>query len=492
MLPSADPTVTRKITRLYLLALIVVALLSVGGQILVQHSLRNQLSDSRVINMAGRQRMLSQKICKTVLLLIHTQDSTRANLYILDLEKDIQTWEKSHKELKNGYLTLAKIPVNNSDSVRNMFASIEPHFSTMLTSVHQIIDAYKVSTLSSYSMAESDLTQIFLLEGTYLQGMDKIVFQYDAEASSRVNNSRRIEIVLLISTLLVLLLEGFFIFRPAVNQIRHTIYKLTDSEQKTQQINEELISVNRSLEETKEALLKATTLKHLQEINEQKIRSAYLIEGQEEERKRIARDIHDGLGQMLTALKFSIEKVGDWVEDSQKGRQNLDELRNLITQTIAESRTISFNLMPAVLSDFGIASALKLLSSQVSASAGINVTFTNHWTSERLGRNIEIGLYRIVQEAIHNAIKYARASEITVDLFMKKNHIHLTIDDNGQGFSYDGYGSTARKNSPSAGISNMKERAFIINGDLKIKTKPGKGTQILVKLPLNTLYHEQD
>jgi signal transduction histidine kinase len=75
---------------------------------------------------------------------------------------------------------------------------------------------------------------------------------------------------------------------------------------------------------------------------------------------------------------------------------------------------------------------------------------------------------------------------------MKKNHIHLSIDDNGQGFSYDGYGSTARKNSPSAGISNMKERAFIINGDLKIKTKPGKGTHILVKIPLITLYHEQD
>jgi signal transduction histidine kinase len=492
MLSSSDPSITRKITRLYLLALTLVALLSVGGQILVQHSLGNQLSDSRVINMAGRQRMLSQKICKTVLLLIHSEDSIRANMYISDLEKDIQTWEKSHQELKNGHLTQANIPVSNSAPVREMFASIEPHFTTMLASLQQLIKVYKASIPGSNSMVENELAQVFLHEGPYLRGMDNIVFQYDAEAISRVNNSQRIEIVLLISTLLVLLLEGFFIFRPAVNQIRHTIYKLTDSEQKTQQINQELITVNRSLEETKEALLKATTQKHLQEMNDQKIRSSYLVEGQEEERKRIARDIHDGLGQMLTALKFSIEKVGDWVEDSEKGRQNLDELRNLITQTIAESRTISFNLMPAVLSDFGIASALKLLSSQVSASAGINVTFINHWTSERLARNIEIGLYRIVQEAIHNAIKYAKASEITVDLFMKKNHIHLSIDDNGQGFSYDGYGSSARKNSPSAGISNMKERAFIINGDLKIKTKPGKGTHILVKIPLITLYHEQD
>ncbi len=195
---------------------------------------------------------------------------------------------------------------------------------------------------------------------------------------------------------------------------------------------------------------------------------------------------------MLTALKFGIEKVGDWVEDSEKGQQNLHNLRNLITQTITEARTISFNLMPAVLSDFGIASALKLLTGQVAASAGINIIFTNNSTSERLAKNIEIGLYRIAQEAIHNAIKYAKASEITVDLSMKKKHIHLKIDDNGQGFTYDEFASKPAKDSPSAGISNMKERAFIINGDLKITTKPGKGTQILVKIPFINLYHEQD
>jgi signal transduction histidine kinase len=225
-------------------------------------------------------------------------------------------------------------------------------------------------------------------------------------------------------------------------------------------------------------------------MNEQKLRSSYLIEGQEEERKRIAREIHDGLGQMLTALKFSIEKVGDWVEPTDKGQQNLNELRQLITQTITEARTISFNLMPAVLSDFGIASALKLLTGQVATSSEISITFTTNLTGERLLKNAEIGLYRIAQEAIHNAIKYAKASEISVDLSLKKKHIHLRIDDNGQGF--DEFASRPGKNSPSAGISNMKERAFIINGDIKITTKPGKGTQIHVKIPFINLYHEQD
>jgi signal transduction histidine kinase len=486
------PAVTRKITRLYLLALTAVALLSIGGQILVQRSLRNQLSDSRVVNIAGRQRMLSQKICKTVLLLTQAKDSAQAAIYLSDLRTDVERWEKSHRGLKNGYLPSLKTPVNNSDTIRKMFARMEPHFATMLAHVQQILQLYSTSTAPAYTALTNNVTRIFTHERAYLQAMDKIVFQYDAEAIHRVTTSQRIENILLAITLMVLLLEGLFIFRPAVNQIRHTIQRLIESEQKTKEINEELILVNRSLEETREALLKATTQKHQQELSEQKLRASYLIEGQEEERKRIAREIHDGLGQMLTALKFGIEKVGDWVDESEKGQQNLHNLRNLITQTITEARTISFNLMPAVLSDFGIASALKLLANQAAASAGITITFTNNWTNERLARNVEIGLYRIAQEAIHNAIKYARASEITVDLSLKKKHIHLKITDNGQGFTYDDFAARPGKNSPSAGISNMKERAFMINGDLKITTRPGKGTHIHVKIPHTDLYHEQD
>ncbi|QHT67492.1 histidine kinase [Rhodocytophaga rosea] len=492
MLPSSDTTVTRKITKLYLLALTAVALLSIGGQVLVQRSLRNQLSDSRVINMAGRQRMLSQKISKTVLLLTRTPDSIQAALYLSDLRKDVKTWEDSHKGLVSGHVNAIETPVNNSDSIRQMFARIEPHFNKMLTNVQQILQTYSNTSAPSYQVVEKNLNEVLRNEHPYLQLMDKIVFQYDAEAIQRVNTSQRIETILLISTLIVLLLEGIFIFRPAVSQIRHTIQMLVNSEQQTKQVNEELMQVNQSLEETREALLEATTQKHQQEMNEQKLRSSYLIEGQEEERKRIAREIHDGLGQMLTALKFSIEKVGDWVEDSEKGQKNLNQLRQLITQTITEARTISFNLMPAVLSDFGIASALKLLTGQIATSSEISITFTTNLTGERLVKNAEIGLYRIAQEAIHNAIKYAKASEITVDLSLKKKHIHLKIDDNGQGFAYDEFASKPGKNNPSAGISNMKERAFIINGDIKITTKPGKGTQIHVKIPYITLYHEQD
>jgi signal transduction histidine kinase len=286
-----------------------------------------------------------------------------------------------------------------------------------------------------------------------------------------------------------MLLEGLFVFRPAVKQIKYTIAQLVATKQQTQQINEELVETNRSLAATKEALLEATNLKFRQEMNEHKLRSTYLIEGQEEERKRVAREIHDGLGQMLTALKYGIEKISDSMQDTEIARHNFSEIQQLVSQTISEARTISFNLMPAVLSDFGLASALKLLTGQVASGSGIQVSFTTNWNGKRLAKNLETGLYRVSQEALHNAVKYAQANDIKVDLRIKKKHIQLTISDNGGGFTFDKRVLPAGETGLAHGISNMKERVFLMNGTIKIISNPESGTQIYVKVPLLPLAH---
>jgi signal transduction histidine kinase len=254
-------------------------------------------------------------------------------------------------------------------------------------------------------------------------------------------------------------------------------------------MNEELLVLNQSLQEAKEALLAAANQKHLQQLSEQKVRAAYLIEGQEEERKRLARELHDGLGQMLTALKLGIEKMGAHGTFTEKGQKQLEELKTLIGQTIGETRVISFNLMPAVLSDFGIASALKLLTSQTSNNTGSNITFHTNFNGARLPKNIEIGLYRIAQEGIHNALKYAQANRIAVELVTKKKYIHLTIADNGKGFVY---GEEEAKGVAHLGINNMQERSHMINGSMKIQSEPGKGTRIHIKLPVTYLEDEQN
>lgn len=489
----ANPHIARKITRLYLLALTAVAMLSVGGQILVQQSLKRQSTDSRVVNIAGRQRMLSQKISKTVLLLSNHHDSLNLQPYLTDLDEALDVWKKSHDGLQNGYLTYLQTPVTNSDTIQAMFAAIHPLFQAIYTNATLVNHYYhQQGATTPPPEIQKNLQVIFKNERHYLQGMNQIVFQYDTEATRRVNASRQTELLLLAGTLAILLLEGLFIFRPAVKQIKGTIGQLIASEQRTQKINQKLVQVNKSLEETKVALLEATDEKYRQQLNEQKLRSAYLIEGQEEERKRVALEIHDGLGQMLTALKFGIEKIGDSVSSHQTAQQNLEELRSLLSQTITEARTISFNLMPAVLSDFGISSALKLLTQQVASNAGINVTFTTNWNGKRLAKNLEIGLYRVSQEAIHNAVKYAEAKDITVELLHKKKFIYLSVLDNGQGFSQQKLLHKAGNSGPSHGISNMKERVYMINGEINIQSKPGQGTRIHVKVPLLTTHHEQN
>ncbi len=491
MSPFADPHISQKITRLYLLALTAVALLLLVGQLLVQRSLRRQLTDSRIINIAGRQRMLSQKICKTLVLLSHQKNQAAIPIYIADLNRDLDLWEKSHTGLKNGYLTYLNTPVNNSPAIREKFSRMDPFFQILFENARAIKDYYTQPTPSaSPPEVRTRINTLLKNERAYLQVMDQIVFQYDTEAAERVNNSQRMEHIVLFFTLGVLLLEALFVFRPAVTQIKSTISLLIQAKEQTQRVNEELRQANQSLAQTKEALLEATTQKYRQEINEQKLRSTYLMEGQEEERKRVAREIHDGLGQMLTALKYGIEKTSDALRDTETAQQNLNELRQLVSQTITEARTISFNLMPAVLSDFGLASALKLLTNQLASGAGVNISFTTNWNGKRLAKNVEIGLYRVSQEALHNAVKYAQATAITVDLYAKKKYIHLTISDNGQGFTYDKFSLPSRENSLAQGISNMKERVYLLNSEIAIKSQPGEGTQIHVKVPFLPFNHD--
>ena len=485
-----DTNIAPKITRLYLLALSAIALLSVGGQVLVQQSLSRQQSDSKVINIAGRQRMLSQKICKTVLLLQNQPDSVISKLYLTDLKADLALWQQCHTGLSQGYLPYIKTKVNNSDTIRAMFQHIDPIFRTIFTNASLVLKDYR--NPAAVSSIQNNIGLMLQNERAYLQGMNKIVFQYDTEATQRLQHSQHIEHILLCCTLIVLLLEGALVFMPAVTQIRQAIGLLLESEKKMQTANAELRQTNKMLTETREALLEATRQQHQREINEQKLRTAYLMEGQEEERKRVALEIHDGLGQMLTALKYGIEKMRDSAMETEKAQQHLKDVGQLVSQVITEARTISFDLMPSVLSDFGLSSALKLLTTQTSNNSGLPVTFVTNGSGNRFAKNIEIGLYRITQEAIHNALKYANATEIAVELWLKKKYIHLRITDNGNGFRYENKLYQPQENGIAHGLSNMKERAFILNGEINITSQPEAGTQIHVKIPLFKFLNEQD
>ncbi|MGD0037735.1 MAG: PAS domain S-box protein, partial [Bacteroidota bacterium] len=171
----------------------------------------------------------------------------------------------------------------------------------------------------------------------------------------------------------------------------------------------------------------------LQREKELEILSGARVQAQEDERRRIAREIHDGLGQMLTAIKFNLEILEDMITAGKDERERIDDMKNLLDSVMKEAREISYNLMPSVLDDFGLVPALQLLSEQFANRTNVKVQFQAHGVTNRLDPNMEIGLYRIAQESLNNISKHAEATEVNLQIINHSNGIRLVIEDNGKG-----------------------------------------------------------
>ncbi|MBP0019275.1 MAG: response regulator [Cyanobacteria bacterium SBLK] len=252
---------TRRLTILYISALSAIALLSILAQFIIQRSLDRQSNDSRIINIAGRQRMLSQKLSKTALALQNTRDLDEYQKRLKELEEVIELWETSHTGLQQGDREL-ELPGDNSQTIREMFAAIEPHYQAMLGAAKQILATVQQDNLPSESSEILPFTEIILAnEGDFLPGMNAIVFQYDREAKSRVEEMRKLEKVILIIVLIVLLLEALFVFHPAIRQIRKYIERVEKAKVKMQNITSELENKNQVLDLALQEAHSATQMK---------------------------------------------------------------------------------------------------------------------------------------------------------------------------------------------------------------------------------------
>ena len=216
--------------------------------------------------------------------------------------------------------------------------------------------------------------------------------------------------------------------------------------------------------------------KQLVQLNEQNARleretKKVLVNAQEQERERIARDMHDGIGPLLTTARLKIAAFD--VPDTLK-----QELLQLIDDTITEIRRVSRNLMPAVLMDFGPGEALAILVDDLRKSVGIDIQYINELFSEnsQLGKEKGIALYRIAQEALNNAIKHSCATTIKMSVTEFEDHVDFYIRDNGKGF--DPHHKTA-----GDGLRNIRERVLILNGTIHIDTG-NQGTTIEIELPI--------
>lgn len=206
--------------------------------------------------------------------------------------------------------------------------------------------------------------------------------------------------------------------------------------------------------------------------------SARLVEAGEEERRTIARELHDEIGQLLTGLKMSIETV----VRSPVNKQDdiLGRMQVIVGELLRKVRAMSLNLHPAVLDDLGLERALEHLSRQYRESSGLSAALTCDLPHERLPRQIELAAYRVVQEALTNVIRYAGVAEAEVIIRKSNDVITVSIVDKGKGFD----AQAALGKRTSIGLVGMRERMAAVDGRLTVTSKPGEGTIIAAEIPL--------
>lgn len=597
-----------RVQKWYLLALSAIAVTIIVAQILIQRHLNSQLDDSRIINVAGRQRAFSQKLAKEVLLLKEADgDSDEQRRIRSDLRETLGVWENSHLALQFGNDTLA-VPERTDEKIKELFTKIDPYHYAMVDAVKRILLSSSDSTDTQLALLDADIAVVLQNEGPFLGLMDTIVNEYDEQSKEQLQNLKRKEYLLLVFSLAILVLEIVFIFRPLSVQVRGTIKDLMDSReqseenskkikrlfqekerslQKLQELNFvidnaalfasaksdgtvvfiskkflELLGYakdknwNRSLSELlttdegqqqylKEVLksnkrnirieeIKIKTVKgkglwldmsiipmhqsssgqsililcsditqrketqvkveqltkqnYEETMRRKQLQASQIVEGQEEERKRIAKDIHDGIGQMLTALKFNIESIN--LGNKEKATEKISYIKHLTADLIKGVRTATFNLTPPELADHGIFPALHKMTVELSKLTGKNILFENRTDENiRFDSLAETNIYRVVQEAVNNAIKYAGSNYILLTINYNDDILSVVIDDDGKGFDDSILENIPKNNSEGGmGLFFMKERISYINGRLFINSVPGKGTRVTINYKTEKKY----
>jgi PAS domain S-box-containing protein len=203
-----------------------------------------------------------------------------------------------------------------------------------------------------------------------------------------------------------------------------------------------------------------------------------LVDIQETERRRIARELHDHLGQSLTGLQFMLETAKNQVQGPQ--RTELEQIQEAVSGIIRDVREMSLNLRPSMLDDMGLVPTLLWHFDRYTSQTGIHVNFQYEEFSQRIPLDIETAAYRIVQEALTNVARHAQVQEVFVGLVMQEETLWVEVLDNGRGFD-----TIAEPDRPSSGLSGMRERAGLLGGYLLVESFLNQGTQVLAALPLS-------
>lgn len=206
----------------------------------------------------------------------------------------------------------------------------------------------------------------------------------------------------------------------------------------------------------------------------QRLRFAAVLEAEENERSRVAKDLHDGIGQLLSTAKLTLSAI-DTPPSVESGKM-LNNSMQILDEATREVRAISHNLMPATLTQIGLGAALHDLFMKINESNLLRINLSVTGLEERLPPTTEIAVYRVIQEIINNMIKHSKADSITVKIVRKESSMYLSIADNGVGFEKE-----LIAKSTGLGWKNIFSRISMLNGEIEVDTEPGSGTNINIQ-----------
>jgi two-component system, NarL family, sensor histidine kinase UhpB len=206
------------------------------------------------------------------------------------------------------------------------------------------------------------------------------------------------------------------------------------------------------------------------------------IELLENERRHLARELHDEIGQVLTAVKINLESVARRISDPAL-KEPLRDSVEITSTALAQVRRLSLDLRPAQLDDLGLVAALRGHADRQAAVGRFTAHFETRGLPKRLNTKIETACFRVSQEALTNILRHARAANVWIDLSADQNQVTLTVRDDGVGFVVEN-GTNRATTGESLGLLSMEERIALIGGNLTVQSQPGKGTEVRARVPL--------
>jgi signal transduction histidine kinase len=470
------------LNKLYITALSVVAILSIAGQILIQHALNSQSSDSYVVNVSGRQRMFSQRICKLSLLI----DKENISTYNLELDTVVKVWKKFHYGLYRGDETL-NLDGRNSNEIMFLFKNVDLYFLEIYKNAEVIV--HSSSSVVNQNEVKLALKKILSNEGLYLNSMEKVVRQYEYEAREKVRMLKTIELILLILTLFVLFLEGYFIFKPASATIKTTMSELLNAKNELKRINEQL-----------EARIKERT--------EQLYVKNLELESKNHELEKINKDLDTFVYTTSHDLKgpiINIEGLVKVLETEIPRNTSSNELVNLLHESINKFKTVLAELadtgkakidaknggVPLLFKDVLEEIKISIHELIISSNAEIEDDFSLAPSLNFSAKNLRSILYNLMS----NSIKFRsteRSPYIKISTVVIGSYLLLKVSDNGIGIKQEDISKVfsiyqrLHKDIEGTGVGMSIIKSIVDNygGKIEVESEVGKGTVFTVYFKL--------